>query len=191
MSNNVIAAIDPAAGTHFTGKIFVTPHALDEAVKDFGVERAKAPMYVMDNLRRAAFIAHIVNEDGRPSRLFGYRRMAFVVAPDTATVITVYPRHNVNPTLAESVQRVLIRSLKAAARKERAESKRTAVAIATLNVEYAECELRKVRSNSVKTIESMTVRQTEIKREINVMERDLLELRRENTNLANSIIVYL
>ncbi|WP_337102384.1 hypothetical protein [Paenibacillus sp. YIM B09110] len=185
-----VTAIDPKAGTHFTGKIFVTPHALDEAVKDFGVERAKAPMYVMDHLRKAAFISNIVNEDGRPGRLFGYRRMAFVVAPESDTVITVYPRHNSNPTLMESVQRVLIRALKAATRKEHAAEKRIKVAIAQLNVESAECELRKVRSNSISLIASLTERQAEIGRSINEMERELLEIKRETTNLANSVIVF-
>lgn len=183
-------AIDPNAGTHFTGKIFVTPHALDEATKDFGVERAKAPMFVMDNLRKAAFISNIVNEDGRPARLFGYRRMAMVVAPESATVITVYPRHNSNPTLLESVQRVLVRALKAANRKERVAEKRITVAIAQLNVERAECELRKVRSNSISLIAALTERQTEIARTINEMERKLLEIKRETTNLANSVIVF-
>lgn len=29
--------VDPKAGTHFTGKIFVSPHACDRAVEHFGI----------------------------------------------------------------------------------------------------------------------------------------------------------
>ncbi len=49
--------IDPKAGTHFNAlKIFVTPHACDEATKDFGVERTKAAAYVMTQLKKASYI---------------------------------------------------------------------------------------------------------------------------------------
>ncbi|GAA0840631.1 hypothetical protein GCM10008915_36580 [Bifidobacterium pullorum subsp. gallinarum] len=183
--------IDPKAGTHFTGKIFVTPHALDEATKDFGIERSKAPVFVMDNLRKASFVSMIVNEDGRPARLFGYKRMAFVVAPETDTVITVYPRHSVNQTLSAAVLKLLQRTLKSAERKEKTADKRTAIAKAELNVERASCELRKARSNSLTIIDAMNTRINEIDAELTRLDRELLEIKREKTNLANSLVVFI
>lgn len=183
--------IDPKAGAHFTGKIFVTPHACDEAAKDFGVDRSKAPMYVMDQLRRASFIADIVNEDGRPSRLFGYKRMAIVVAPDTATVITVYPRHQANSGVSETVQKALLRALKSANRKEKLAEKRINIAIAQLNVELANCELKKARSESLNVIGAMKQRQADVRRAISELERELLAIKREKTTLANDIVMYL
>lgn len=183
-------ALDPKAGTHFTGKIFVTPHACDEAAKDFGVDRAKAPIYVMDNLRKAAFISNIVNEDGRPGRLFGYKRMAFVVAPETDTVITVYPRHNVNQALSDSVKKLLTGALKSADRKEKVAEKRISIAKAQLNVERAECELRRAKSQSITVIDAMITRVNDIDAEIIALDRELLEIKREKTNLANSIVVF-
>jgi hypothetical protein len=182
--------LDPQAGTHFTGKIFVTPHACDEAVKDFGCERSVAPMFVMDYLRKAAFIAHIVNEDGRPARLFGYKRMSIVVSPDAPTVITVYPRTHAVDELQAPVQRIIIRALKAANRKERTAERRINVDVAQLNVEKAACELRLARSNSVTVIAAMADRVTEINGEIAQLQRELFEIKREKTALANSVVMY-
>jgi hypothetical protein len=184
-------AIDPKAGTHFTEKIFVTPHACDEATKDFGVERKLAPMFVMDNLRKAAYVSMVVNEDGRPSRLFAYRRMAIVVAPDTATVITVYPRHNANPAVLESVQKVLLRALKAAERKEKLAEKRITVEKAKLNVERAECDLRKAITQSLSVIDVMVAKINAIDSCVAALDRELLEVKREKTNLANSIVPFI
>jgi hypothetical protein len=187
-----VTIIDPLAGTHFPmpTKIFVTPHACIEATKDFGVDRAQSPMFVMDYLRKAAFIAHIVNEDGRPARLFGFKRMSIVVAPDAATVITVYPRTHAVDEVAAPVQRILVRALKAANRKEHAAERRINVSVAHLNVEKAACELRAARSNSVTVIAAMTDRVTEISGEIAQLQRELFEIKREKTALANSVVMY-
>ncbi|MGF9711677.1 hypothetical protein [Paenibacillus naphthalenovorans] len=185
------AAIDPLAGTHFTGKIFVTPHACDRAVEHFGIDRAKAPMYVMDMLRKAALIdPEVIDENGKLGRLFAYRRTAFVVSPHEDTVITLYPQHKANETVRNPIERLIQRALAAARRKEQRETKRINVKKAELGVERAECVLRLAKTDSAAVSEKMRDRITKIDGEIADLDREIIEIKRERTNIAKSVVAY-
>jgi hypothetical protein len=186
-----VSAIDKAAGTHFSAdKIFVTPHACDEAAKDFGVSRDRAPQFVMAQLRKATFIDNVIGDDGNPGRLFGYQRMAIVVAPDVPTVITVYPRHVPSSAIRDPIEKVLYRALTAAKRKEAREIKRINVEIAQLGIERAQCSLRKAKSSSRKVCAVMDVRIAEIDAALRNYAQELYEVRREKSNLAKGIVAY-
>lgn len=187
--NNVI---DPQAGTHFTGKIFVVPHALDRTVEHFGVERGLAPMWVMDRLRKAALIdANAVAEDGKSFRLFAYRRIAFAVAQNEDTVITLYPQENADTSVVDGVQKVLARVLKAAQRKETRETKRLNICKAELTVERAECELRRLKTGSVNVVAAMDERIRDIDVELAHIRAEVYEVKREKTSLAKGICAYI
>ncbi|UMR34001.1 hypothetical protein MJ749_14995 [Paenibacillus polymyxa] len=184
-------AIDPRAGTHFIGKIFVSPHACDRAVEHFGVERAKAPMYVMDLLRKSSLISeHVIDEDGKPGRMFAYRRTVFIVHPSESTVYTLYPQHKANESIRNPIERLIQRAVKAAERKEKREVKRINVRKAELAVERAEAELRCVKSESNRVIAEMNARVNEIDVELRILERELFEIKREKTNLMKSVVAY-
>lgn len=185
-------AIDPKAGAHFVGKIFVTPHACDRAVEHFGVDRARAPMYVMDLLRRAALVdPDVIDENGKRGRLFAYQRTAFVVAPDEDTVITLYPQHKANEAVRGPVERIIHRALAAAKRKESRETKRIRIRTAELGVERAECALRLAKTDSVSVADKMNERIMQIDRELADLERELIDVRRERTNIAKSVVAYI
>ncbi|MBE3649150.1 hypothetical protein [Paenibacillus polymyxa] len=184
-------AIDPKAGTHFIGKIFVSPHACDRAVEHFGVERAKAPMYVMDLLRKSSLISeHVIDEDGKPGRMFAYRRTVFIVHPSESTVYTLYPQHKANEIIRNPIERLIQRAVKAAERKEKREAKRINVRKAELAVERAEAELRCIKSESNRVIAEMNARVNEIDVELRNLERELFEIKREKTNLMKSVVAY-
>lgn len=184
-------AIDPKAGTHFNAlKIFVTPHACDEAAKDFGVERAKAPSYVMSQLRKASYIDDIIGDDGNPSKLYAYQRMAIVVAPDSPTVITVYPRHQASASLRDPLEKVISRILKAAQRKETREVKRISICIAELSVERAQYELRRAKTTSKKLVAELSVKLIEVDAEITSYQAQIYEVKREKSMLAKGIVAY-
>lgn len=184
-------AIDPKAGTHFIGKIFVTPHALDRAVEHFGVERSKAPMYVMDMLRKASLVsAHVVDEDGRPARMFAYRRTVFIVALTEQTVMTLYPQHKAAEVLRNPIERIIQRAVSAAERKEKREMKRINVRKAELSVERAQLCLRQAKSESERVVAEMGARIGLIDSEMARLERELLEIQREKTNLMKSVVAY-
>jgi len=191
MRNGGTSLIDPRAGTHFTGKIFVVPHALDRAVEYFGIERGQAPMHVMDMLRKSALIdPDVIAEDGNPGRLFAYKRTAFVVARDTDTVITLYPQEKSPAPILEGVAKVLRNALAAAQRKEARELKRLSVRRAELAVERAECELRKLKTGSVNVAKGAAERIAEIDAEIAGIETQMHEVRREKTTLAKGICAF-
>ena len=183
--------VDPRAGTHFVGKIFVVPHALDRAVEYFGVDRAQAPMYVMDMLRKSSLIdPDVVGEDGNPGRLYAYKRTAFVVARDSDTVITLYPQEKSPAPVLEGVAKVLRAALTAAQRKEAREIKRLNIRRAELAVERAELELRRLKTGSVNVKEAIAARITEIEAEVAAIETQIFEARREKTTLAKGICAF-
>jgi hypothetical protein len=185
-------ALDTRAGTHFaTDKIYVTPHALDECTKDFGIERAKAPVFVMNRLRKASYISEVIGEDGNAARLFGHKRMAFVVSLTEPVVITVYPQDTIDTPVNEAVTKILTRSLRASERKVKTDTKRLGVQIAEWNVKRAELNLRIARTESRKTVADMSAMITDIDTEIRELERQSFEIRREHTRLARSLIAYI
>ncbi|NGM81249.1 hypothetical protein G5B47_02350 [Paenibacillus sp. 7124] len=184
-------AIDPQAGTHFIGKIFVTPHALDRAVEHFGIDRSRAPMYVMDMLRKAALISeHVVDEDGKPARMFAYRRTAFIVALTEQTVLTLYPQHLASETIRNPIERIIQRAVSAAERKEKRETKRIAVRKAELSVERAQLDLRRAKSESERVVAEMTARIGLIDTELARLDRELLDTQREKTAIMKSVVAY-
>lgn len=184
--------IDPKAGTHFTGKIFVVPHALDRTAEHFGIERSQAPMWVMDRLRKSALIdPNVIAEDGTPRRLFAYKRIAFIVAQHEDTVVTVYPQESSPLSIIEDVQRVLANALRTAQRKEAREVKRLLILKAQLAVEKAECELRKLKTASTNVSQVMVERIEAIDAEVNAIETKIYEVKREKMTLAKGICAFI
>ncbi|MGG4217535.1 hypothetical protein ABEW32_04795 [Paenibacillus jamilae] len=155
------------------------------------MERAKAPMYVMDLLRKSSLISeHVIDEDGKPGRMFAYRRTVFIVHPSESTVYTLYPQHKANEVIRNPIERLIQRAVKAAERKEKREAKRINVRKAELAVERAEAELRCIKSESNRVIAEMNARVNEIDVELRNLERELFEIKREKTNLMKSVVAY-
>lgn len=185
--------LDPRAGTHFTGKIFVTPHALERAVEHFGIERGRAPMHVMDLLRKSALIdAQMTGEDGATHRLFAYKRIAFIVAAAEDTVITLYPQEaTTNATITDNVAKVLMKVLRAAQRTEKRELHRLAIRKAELNVQRAELELRIVYANMNVVKRKLNEELAQVKAEINAVDAAAFDVKREKSTLAKGLCAYI
>lgn len=186
------AVIDPKAGTHFTGKIFVTPHALDRATEHFGIERSAAPVFVMDKLRRATLIeSSYVGEDGITRRLFAFKRTAFIVATNEDTVITIYPQENAVSHVIDGVNKVLLRALRAAQRTEARELKRLAIRKAELNVQRAELELRLLCANLPAAKRKINDELTNIDAEVVKIDAAVFDVKREKSTLAKGICAFI
>ncbi|GGF88116.1 hypothetical protein [Paenibacillus abyssi] len=184
--------IDPKAGTHFTGKIFVKPHACDRAAEHFGIERSQAPMYVMDLLRKAALVdSDVLAEDGNRGRLYAYKRTAIVVAPQEDTVITIYPRDIAPEDLRETMAKVLKRALKAAQRTEARELKRLAIKKAELAVKRAEADLQRLTATRTVLIRKIDEEIAGINAEIARVDADIFAVKREKTTIAKGICAFI
>jgi len=186
-------AIDPKAGTHFTGKIFVTPHALDRATEYFGVKPgSERTNYVMDMLRKASLIDPcVIGEDGNSCRLFAYKRTALIVDLIDDTVVTIYPREEASLELRDGVEKVLARLLKAAQRTEARELKRLAIRKAELNVQRAELELRLLYANLPAIKRKINEEITNINAEMNAVDSAAYEVKREKSTLAKGICAFI
>ncbi|MBJ6364201.1 hypothetical protein ACFOQM_23560 [Paenibacillus sp. GCM10012307] len=188
----ILSIVDPAAGTHFTGKIFVTPHACDRAVEYFGIERKHAPLHVMDLVRKSALIdPHVVGEgSSEPARLFAYDRFAFVVNLREDAVITIYPRQYASEQLRKEVGRVLKKVLTASQREEKQILRKLALKQAELNVAKAEAELRLLKTNLTKVKRKLSAEIAEIVVELTRIEDERLSALRRKTTLAKDICAY-
>jgi len=185
------SVLDPKAGTHFTGKIFVTPHALDRVAQHFGVERSAAPMWVMDRLRKSSLVdPEVIGEDNIPRRLFVYQRVAYIVAQHEDTVVTVYPQENAPEDVRSNVGKVLLRALKTAQRIEKRELRRLTIEKAELNVRRAELELRKLQTNLVMLQRKIDDELTLIAAEIKRVDSEMFVAKREKSSLAKGICAY-
>ncbi|WP_018755158.1 hypothetical protein [Paenibacillus terrigena] len=184
-------AIDPKAGTHFVGKIFVKPHACDRAVEHFGIDRAAAPMFVMDILRKSSLVSeHVIDEDGKPARMFAYQRTVLIVHPTESTVFTLYPQHKANAVIRNPIEKLIQRVIKSAERNEVREVKRINVNMAELAVERANLGLRLAKTDSNRVIADLNDKISEIDGRIAQLKRDLIDAQREKTNLMKSIAAY-
>ncbi|UKS30207.1 hypothetical protein LOZ80_15200 [Paenibacillus sp. HWE-109] len=145
----------------------------------------------MDLLRKSSLIdANVIGEDGNSARLFAYKRTAFVVALHEDTVITMYPREDSPVSVRESVAKALTGILRAAQRKETRELKRLELRKAELTVERAECSLRRLKTASINVASQMDARIAEIDGEINMINAEIFDVRREKTTLAKGIAAY-
>lgn len=185
-----MTGIDPKAGKHFPGKIFVTPHACDRATEHLGISRGEAPVHVMGLLRKSAFIDTVTGDDGNTQRLFAYRGTAFIVSAEEDTVITLYPQQDANQTVLDSVRTVLAKTLRSARAKEKRETRRITIEIAELNVERAELVLRAAKTTSKRVMQMAELRIGEIDGEVTQLERELSEIRREKKNIVKSIAAF-
>ena len=106
---------DKKAGTHFIGKrVRASSHAIEEAVRDFRLPEDEAERWIIDNLVKAQFIGMVYGENNRLVRLFGYKRIAFILATDAELVITVYQRDLVDSRLREPLEQIVKSAVKTA-----------------------------------------------------------------------------
>lgn len=174
----------------FTGKITVTQHAIEEAVKDFRVNRKLADEWIRSNLRKARFIAAVIGEDGNPGRLFGYQRITFVLAAEENVVITVYPRHHATPTMRQKVETIVFRELRKVERLESVTERKHRLRKAELNVERAQLLLKIERARSESTKMACQARINAIDDYFAELDAELTGIKHTKRSVAKSVIAY-
>lgn len=173
------------------GKITVTAHAVEEAVKDFRVPRKTAEEWVRSNFRKSRFIANIISGEGKPTRLFVHDRVIFALAPDEDRVITVYPADQRRPTIRAKVEAMVIRELNAIERKERILERKITLTKAELDVEKAQIKLRMLRARSEATRLACQARINAIDEYYTQLDADLLAVKHEKRAIAKTVAAYI
>jgi len=171
-------------------KISVSQHAIDSAVSRFRVDKRVADEWIRSNLRKARFVANIISEEGKPSRLFAKSHITFILADTEDFVLTVYPGDVVASHIREKVESVVMRELRKIERKESATIRRNTIARLELNVERAACILRaeKSRSQSVKL--AMKARIAAIDEYLTQLNEDIEKIRHEKRKVAKAVAAY-
>ncbi|MFK4473744.1 hypothetical protein ABH897_003475 [Paenibacillus sp. RC73] len=171
-------------------KISVSQHAIDKAISAFRVDKRIAEEWIRSGLRQARFVASVVSEEGKPSRLFAKNHVTFIVAPDQDAVITLYPSDQVAAPIRSKVEALVMRELRRIERKEVATMKRNTIAKLELAVERASCLLRaeKSRSQSVKL--AMQARVSAIDEYFTQIDADIENIRHEKRKVAKAVAAY-
>jgi hypothetical protein len=178
------------AAPQFTGKITVTRHAIDEAVKDFRVPHRTAEEWIRSNFRKSRFIANIISGEGKPTRLFGYNGIAFAVDPHEDRVITVYPA-TPQTSVRDRVREMVTRELRKIERRERVLERKIALTKAELEIEKAQLQLRLLRARSEATKLACQARINAINEYFTQLDADLLAVKHEKRAVAKTVVAYM
>lgn len=171
---------DDKQGTHFIGKaITVTLHAKDQAVEDFRIASYDAERWIIDTLVKSQFIGMVYGDNGQPVRLFGYQRIAFILAEQTDVVITVYARHKVDAALRNPLEEIVRTTVRTANERLATVEASTKKSIASLRGLRREAE-RNECDSMLSKIDSA----------IKVHERDLHDARQEHARLLKGVVAY-
>lgn len=176
--------------TQFAGKISVSQHATARATEHFRVPRPTADEWIRTNLRRATFIANIVGEDGKRSRLYAHQRIAFVLADTEDYVLTVYPQHQAGETIRAKVADLVARELRKLERKERATERAVAVEKAKIAVQIAECRLKMTITPSARVVATNTAAIRALETKAAELDRMVAEVKREKSTFAKGVVMY-
>lgn len=157
------------------GPIGVSQHAIEEAINDFRVPRIDAEEWVRSCLRKSFYVCEITGEQGRSGRLFGYQRIAFIVATTSDFVVTVYPRHAPNTPLNTRIQSMVMRELARLQKRSAATEKR---------VEREKAKLVGPRSKAAATL-------LELDSQIAGLDEELAVIRKELAAAAKNVVAYI
>lgn len=171
--------------------VSISRHAIDEAVRDFRVDRRVAEQWVRSTLKKAQFVANIISEEGEPQRLFAHHRAAFVLKNTEDFVITCYPVNHGVTALHTKIKAAAMRELTKAERKERATERRVRIDKARLNVEKAACAYKMEITPSRAVIAANTKRIAEINEMLTKLDAELLRVKKEKKAVAKSIVMFL
>lgn len=172
------------------GKVTVSNHANDRATEHFRISRDKAAAWVIDNVRKATFISDITSDEGKPCRLYGFQRIAYVLDAAADHVITLYPQNYAVTSVQRKVNAIVRRELEKAERKERAVERHTRVEKAKLAVEIAQCKLRMEITPSKAVVARNNVILAQINAKVADLDTALQAARREKTSYAKSLLMY-
>jgi hypothetical protein len=177
--------------TNNLGKISASKHAIDRAVERFRVNPSESSQWIKDNVELSTFVANIVGEDGRTVRLYAHKRAAFILADTTDFVLTVYAQHSVEHGLRAKVRSLIERELRLAEKAEKSATHLANVERAKLEIEIAQCNYRMYVTPS-RAVVAMNVKRLEhISDEIAVINARLLEVKRQKSEIARSIVAYI
>lgn len=171
--------------------ISVSQHAIDRAIQNFRVDRRVAEEWVRSQFRKATFVSEVISDEGKPTRLYAFNRIAFAVADTADVIMTIYSRNYALPELSDKVQRLIERELRRAERMEQSVARRVSVEKAKLAIERAKCEYNMTITPSRSVIAANTARITEIDEELTKLDAELMDAKKAKSSVAKSLVAYL
>lgn len=179
-------------GEIFNGSnVTISQHALEEAVKKFGKSHKLAEGWIRTQLKHAQYVGEVLDENNKPGRLFGYRRVAIIMDPVVDRVVTVYPRHIAPKTIIEPIQALIEREIRKTRRSVRAMEKYVKLSEADIKVEIAQLERRLVRTKSEAVRIACEARIAALSEGLAQLNDDLLAKRHELSTLLKGVVAFI
>lgn len=129
---------------------YVTPHAISRAASRFGVGRSYAINWAKQKAKTSTFISEIVDNDGKPGRLFVSNGVGLIADITQDVIVTIIdPRTYGHASVNRKLHRLAAKELANAERDEAKELRKLTKLQAELEIEIGELRLRLVRARSI------------------------------------------
>lgn len=169
--------------------VIVTKHAIERATKRFNVRINAAEEWIKSRFIGAEFIADVVSDEGKESRLFTKEGVTFLLAPDSDTIITVYKPFNYS--VVDKVRKTVKRELEKAQRQARKIERENQIKIAELEVIVANRRLNQLKARSPKVRAIIETQINELNEKITSFKSEIVNAKREMSQVAKGVAAYL
>jgi hypothetical protein len=169
--------------------VAVTKHAIERAAQRFNVRMNAAEDWIKARFKGAEFISNTILEDGKEGRLFAKGGVAFVLNAVEDIVITVYKPFNY--AVADKVRYTVQRELAKAQRKAHNVERANLIKIAELEVEIASRQLNCLKARSPKIRAIIQKKIEDLNAQVDALNDEIINAKREMTNIAKGVAAYL
>lgn len=166
----------------------ITQHAIDQAVKRFGVSERDAEEWIRRRFAKSIYVNKIESSDGLPSKLFAYHRICFVVSEDNAIVTVYHPRIYVD--LHERIGKIVGREIRKVNTEAQKIERKNTILKAELEVERAELKLRYLRARSQAKKNAYMARITAIDERMTELDEEIAKKKREKVYVSKGAAAY-
>jgi hypothetical protein len=168
----------------------VTNHAVTRAVERFGIPKGEARLFVQNHVKLAKFIGIVQDINGRESRLYAYKRMAFHLAVEEDVVLTVLNQHHAEKPLRKAVESAVSSVMAKMDRKVSRKGRSIDRMKAELKIEIGERELERQRTKSKAKRMALTAYINALNEHFGILDGDLAEIKREQSTLRKGVVAY-
>lgn len=165
---------------------FITPHARQRASQRFNVAKHKAIMWTKHKAESAKFVSEIIDDNGKPGRLFVSNGVGLVADLTENIVITVM-KPNRHGQTTRKLHRFASKEISLAEREEAKAIRKLTQLQAELEIEIGELRMRLSRARSTPKKLAIQGRMKALKMRLDELPAEVHAIKRERVRKVNAL----